>query len=154
MEVLTQHLQEHWRIYVFAAIILIPLMAVFRRWCIPALQYGIELAVYLGIMHVFVSGVVLLAAWFKDQSTMKRARDLANENYNPGWSIPFVEFWDYEAYDPRWLFYLEAAIAICIIILMWKYRPMQLQRRKKRPAPSKKRPGMQYFSNTRTGGRK
>jgi hypothetical protein len=154
MEVLTQHLQEHWRAYLFAAIIIIPLLIVFRRWAIPALQYGVELAIYLAVMHVLVGGVVVLAAWFKDQSTMKRARDLAEQNYNPGWTTPFVKFWDYGAYNPQWILYLQVILAIGIIFLMWKYRPMQLQKRKKKPAPPKKRPGMQYFSNTGTGGRK
>jgi hypothetical protein len=113
-----------------------------------------RLAIYIGIMHVLVGGTVLLAGWFKDQSTMKRARGLTDQSFNPGWSTPFVEFWDYAAYTPRWIFFFELALCGVILFLMWKFRPMKLQRRKKKPAPPKKRPGMQYFSGTGTGGRR
>ena len=154
MEIVTQHLQEHWRIYVFAVILLVPILVVFRRWLMPIIQYAVEVAIYLAIVHVVLGGVVRLAGWFKDQSTMKRARGLLNENFDPGWTTPIPKFWEYDSYNPRWLLYMEILLAIGIIILVWRYRPMLVQRKKKKPVPAKKRPGMQYFSNGRTGGTK
>jgi len=154
MEVLAQHFSDWWRVYVVVAIVVLPVIIIFRRWAIPAILYAVELSIYLVIVHVLLSGVVRLAAWFKDQSTMKRARGLTEQNFDPGWSTPVPDFWNLDAYNPHWLVFFELALAAGIVFLMWKYRPMQVQRAKKKPAPPKAKTAAGYASRGKTGGPK
>lgn len=154
MDVLAQHFTEWWRVYVVVAILVLPVVVIFRRYTVPAILYTVELAIYLCIVHVLLSGVVRLAGWFKDQSTMKRARGLTEQSFDPGWTTPVPRFWDLDAYNPHWLVYLEAVLALGIVFMMWKYRPMQVQRAKKKPAPPKKKTAAGYVSRGKTGGPK
>ena len=132
MEPILQHFQEFYRYYILAVVILAPPTIIFRRYTFPAIQYAVEFVIYLGLMHVGVGTVVRVAGWFKDQSTMKRARGLANASYDPGWTTPYVEFWRRELYTPKGLIYLEIVFAIIILVLMVRIRGIGVQKRRKR----------------------
>ena len=155
MELITQHFTEYWKYYVAGVVVLLPLIILLRRWALPLIQYTIELTIYLGLMHCIIHGILLLACWFKDQSTMKRAFDKMDENFDPGWTTPLTRFWDYTQYAPQWIFFFELVLTGVVIYLMWQYRPLQLQRAKKKPAPPKKKPlAGDYAQRNRMGGHK
>ncbi len=131
MEPIIGHFREFYGYYIMGAFCVLPFIVVFRRVAVPAIMYVIELCIYMGLLHCAIWVIVAVAAWFKDQSTMKRARDLVGDDYNPGWTTPILEFWKREEYNPHWLFYFEIVLFFLVIFLMWRYRPMRMRRPKK-----------------------
>jgi hypothetical protein len=137
VESLIAHFREFYGYYIMGVICVLPFIIVFRRVAVPAIMYLVELIVYAALFHCFTYVVVATASWFKDQSTMKRARDLVGDDYNPGWSTPIPDFWNVDAYNPHWLIYFEGVMIFVIIALMWKYRPLRMKRPKKKAETSK-----------------
>jgi hypothetical protein len=82
-----EHLQQHAMAYGAGAVVVLILVYLTRRWSVPIIFYAVELSIYLGVMHALVGGIVRLAAWFKDQSSMKRAFDL-KDLAPPDWTTP------------------------------------------------------------------
>ncbi len=132
MDVVQEHLREHYKLYVGIVLVLLPPVVFFRRYTIPAILYTIEFVVYCVLMHCLLGGVIRLASWFKAESAMKRAFDSVRDT-NPQWKTPIVYFYDRSLYNPQWVFYLEIAAVIAILVLMYKYRPLRAQKKKARP---------------------
>jgi len=132
MVAVQEHLREHYKLYVGIFLVLLPLVVFFRRYSIPAILYALEFAVYCALMHAVLGGVVRLASWFKAESAMKRAFDIAADS-NPHWTTPFVYFYDRSRYNPTWIFYVECAAVVGIVVLMRKYRPLHPQKKMMRP---------------------
>ena len=139
MEIVIDHFQSYWMYYAIGAAVLLPPLIYFRRWSSPLIQYAIEYVIYLGLTHVGLGTIVRVAGWFMDQSTMKRARGLVGENYNPGWETPWLEFWNRELYNPVWLFYAEIVVAVLVFVLMVRLRGIGLQRKKRKKVPPSKK---------------
>ena len=139
MEIVLEHLQSYWMYYAIGAAVLLPPLIYFRRWSLPLIQYAVEYVIYLGLIHVGLATIVLVTGWFVDQSTMKRARGLVGENYNPGWRIPLLEFWNRELYNPVWLFYAEIVVAVFVFVLMVRLRGIGVQRKKRKKVPPSKK---------------
>ncbi|MFP4501642.1 MAG: hypothetical protein ACLFTT_11630 [Candidatus Hydrogenedentota bacterium] len=137
MDMVLEHVSEHQTYYIVAAIVFVavlPLIYLTRRWSVPLIQYTIETIVYVISMHFAVGLVVRVAAWFKDQSSMKRAFGTRQEEV-PEWTNPWLVFWDREAYNPDWLFWFELVAVVLIVFLVWRYRPMRVRRRpQKKPS--------------------
>ncbi|HNR29326.1 MAG TPA: hypothetical protein PKI11_00420 [Candidatus Hydrogenedentes bacterium] len=129
------HLKEYAVLYALGAVCVIPTLVITRRWSVPLILYAVEIAIYLGLMHVGVGVITRVAAWFKDQSSMKRAFDI-REAKAPGWATPWIEFWDIEQYHPEALLYVEIVVAVIIVFLVWRIRPLRVKRRQ--APPSKK----------------
>ena len=138
MEPVLEHLREFYRIYLFAAAVAVPLIVIFRRYTVPAITYAVEFAIYSGIMHVVVAGVVRVAGWFKAESSMKRAFGPAGQDTRTGWTTPLLEFWKRDLYHPQWLIYLEVLFLVGILALMWHYKPLRPQKKGTKPPPPKK----------------
>ncbi|MCC6145773.1 MAG: hypothetical protein IT368_18355 [Candidatus Hydrogenedentes bacterium] len=136
MQVVLDHLREHYAVYVVIVIALLPIIYVTRRYSVPAILYTVEYIIYLALMHFFLGALVRVAAWFKDQSSMDRA--FGRENTVVVWETPWLEFWKREAYTPGWLFWMEVSFAVIILVLMWKIRPMRVRRRTDKRPPSMK----------------
>ena len=126
MDVILQHLQEHYRVYIVLAICLLPPLIIFRRFTVPITQYLVECSIYMVIMHFLVYGIVGFVGWFVDASSMKRAfgKD-TTVSVAPDWNVPLNEFWDRTLYNPGWLFYFECVVGFIIIYLVWRYRPLK-----------------------------
>jgi len=144
MEAITEHLKEYYRWYLLGAVCVLPAIIIFRRHVIPAIFYAVELAIYMALLHGATHLVVLLAGWFKDQSTMKRAQGLLGQDFNPGWTTPLLEFWKRNEYQPQWLFYFEIVLVLLLISLMWRYRRPRMRRPRKKTIAPKKKPGYDY----------
>jgi len=119
-----EHLQENWVGYVAVAACLILVAYLLRRTVMPLVLYAMELVAYLVGLHALLFGVVKLARWFHVNSRMYWLRD----EPEPSWGIPIYEFWKPQSYDPRVLFYLELVLAVGVVVLMWKYRPLRPQK--------------------------
>jgi len=126
MDVVIDHFQQWYLAYAGAAVLCVPLIYFTRRYSLPFIQFCIEIALYSFIMHVLVWCVVGLATWFKNNSTMtaldenKRTKDVAF------WETPLLEFWNREAYNPTWVFWLECVFALVIVYLVFRFRPMKV----------------------------
>lgn len=138
MEPLVDHFKQYYGYYAMGALCVLPVIILFRRYSVPTIMYAMELCIYMALLHCLTYGVVVFASWFKDQSTMKRARGLLGQDYNPGWKTPILEFWNRKQYDPQWLFYFEIVLLLVLVFLVWKYRPLRARRPKK--AASKRKP--------------
>lgn len=138
MDVVLEHIREHQTYYTAGGVVfiaLLPLIYLTRRWSVPLIQYTLETVIYVVCMHFGVGAVTRVAAWFKDQSSMKRAFDIRNIEA-PGWTTPWLRFWEREAYEPAGLFWFEVAAALFIVFLVWRYRPLRIKR--KPVAPTKR----------------
>lgn len=156
MEILIEHFQSYWMYYAIGAAVLLPPLIYFRRWSLPLIQYAVEYVIYMGLIHVGLATIVRVAAWFVDQSTMKRARGLVGQNYNPGWETPWFKFWNPELYNPVWLLYAEIVAAVLVFVLMVRIRGIGAQRKKRKKVPPSKKAaaagGFQY--KAKGGGRR
>ncbi|HEX72429.1 MAG TPA: hypothetical protein ENN65_03840 [Candidatus Hydrogenedentes bacterium] len=141
MDAVTAHLSEHYLYYIIGAAALLPVLYLTKRWSAPLVFYTLEIAVYLGLMHLVMWGLVGLTRWFAENSSMKALREDGKPIDAPDWGTPLLEFWQQEAYQPGWVYYVEIVAALLIIVLVWRYRPMRVQRRKdrRRAAAGKKK---------------
>jgi hypothetical protein len=142
MQPLLEHLRHYAAAYIIVAVCLLPILYLTRRWSVPAILYTIEIAIYMGLMHLAVWMLVGFTAWFKDQSSMKRAFD-TKSFVKPDWGTPLLQFWDRAAYKPAWLVYVELVFVVLILYAVWRYRPMRIQRQRKHPVNS---PGKKNFA--------
>jgi len=156
MQPILDHLREHYRLYLGIGIPLLVVLVVSRKYSVPVILFAAEFAIYSAAVHVMVGCVVRLAAWFKDQSTMKRAHDIVGENLNPGWQTPWLRFYDRSDYDPQWLFFFELVVVIGILVMMWRLKPIRPQKVVKRSPPPKLSGSGGGRSNltNKSGGRK
>lgn len=138
-----EHLKEYYLIYILFLGCAIPLVYVTRRYSVPFIFYATETIIYMMLMHAAVGVMTRVAAWFKDQSSMKRAFDIKGAPA-PEWTTPWLQFWDRELYKPETLFYVEIVFALIILTLVWRYRPMRVKRRPAAP-PSQK--AQQYLQS-------
>lgn len=125
------HFTEYYVTYIALLACVLPILYLTKAYSIPAMMYALELAIYFALMHVVVWGIVRVAFWFRQESTM---RALSEDGPDPSeaWRTPLLEFWQTEAYNPSWLLYVEAAFAIIILYLVIRYRPMKVQYKTKR----------------------
>jgi len=137
---LIDHVKAHQGAYIGGGILALVIIVVTRRFAIPILFKLFEVAAYLYVMHVVVATFIRLVSWFKGETSI-RAYSETGEVLAPGWSTPYIEFWDTSQYDPRWVVYLELVLAVVIIGLVWRFRPLFIAPKKQKgpPPPSDKR---------------
>jgi len=141
MDVVLEHLQEHYLVYVAVLVVALPLVYFTRKWSVPVILYTIEICIYMVIMHTAVFLLVMVTRWFKQESSMKALRPDGTPEDAPTWGTPYFEFWRRELYDPAWIVYVELAFILVIVLLVWRYRPMKIQRKGRRQAALERRKG-------------
>ena len=119
---LLDHIKANVLIYAAIAAVLIPLIIFARRYSVAIILYAFEISIYLGIMHLVLNRLVAVTAWFKESSSM------TGENVD--WATPMLAFWDKAEYHPEWLLYVELCFAAAIILLVWRLRPMKVQKKR------------------------
>lgn len=122
-EIIREHVEANLSIYIVLCVILVPFLYATRRWSFPLIFYTVETCIYLGIMHTIIHGIVKVALWFYINTRMKALSDDTTPPGAPDWGTPWVDFWNYEAYSPTWVAYMELVFALIIIFLVWRYRP-------------------------------
>lgn len=147
MNAILDYARSHWAGCAFAAVLVLVALYWCRRYTIPALLLAVEFAVYCAVIHVVLHGVVRVAAWFKYESQMKF---LVEEKEQVPWQTPLTRFWDTKGYDPAWMFYIELALLVGVIILMLRYRPMRIQKVRPRSTPATKGMAQGYDWKTKS----
>jgi len=130
MDQVLAHFKEYYMMYAIIGVGLLPVIYLTRKWTVPVILYLVELAIYYALMHGAMHVIVGVTRWFKENSSMRALREDGKPLDTPEWSTPFLEFWNKQAYDPQWLVYVEIALAVIILLLVWKFRPIQFQRKK------------------------
>ena len=131
VETIIAHLQENYVAYIALGVCALPLIFFSRKYSVPVILYSVEVLIYWGLIHLALGTLVRFAAWFKDQSSMKRAFD-TKDFTPPDWTTPWLEPWNREAYEPGWIFYLEVILALATLYAVWRYRPMRIQQKRER----------------------
>lgn len=126
-----EHLAAFYPYYVFGALILLPFLFFTRRWTIPLIAYGAELIIYFSAMHVLMHVLVILARWFKENSSMRALREDGKPIDAPEWTTPLLNFWESVQYNPAFLFYVELVFVVLIFVLVLRLRPLKIQRVRK-----------------------
>lgn len=132
MDELVAHFQDNAVGYGIGGVCLIPVIYVTRKYSVPLILYIVEFTIYAVAMHVVTWCVVTLTRWFKEQSSMRALRDDGRPEDAPEWGTPLIEFWKREEYDPNWVWIVEVILLVIILGLMWRYRPMKIQRKPQR----------------------
>ncbi len=138
-----RHVQEHMVYYAVGTPTALIFIFFTRRYSVPLLLYLVELTIYLFCMHSIIHVVVRLTAWFKNNSSMAALRPDGTPLDAVSWTTPWMQFWDMEQYDPSWIPWMEGAFILIIIALMYRFRPMKTQYKRKsrygEPPPKKKK---------------
>lgn len=119
------HFQEYSVLYIVGLPLLLAFIYLTRRYSLPGILFSLEFSLYTFSMHTVVHLLVRLFAWFKNSSSMKALQSDGSRLDPEAWTTPWLEFWDWDIYDPEWIPYMEGAFIIAIIILMAKYRPFR-----------------------------
>ena len=132
MDALISHIQEWAIAYVCGAVILLPVIFFTRRYSVTAILFAVETVIYFAIAHTLVWCIVAVATWFKNNSTMRALDEEGKMRDVADWSIPYLEFWNKELYNPEWVMYMECVFALMIIAAVIKYRPLKVHNPHKR----------------------
>ena len=132
MEELLAHFQSNAIGYGIGGVCLVPIIFVTRKYSVPFILYIVEFCIYATAMHIAMWCLVGLTRWFKEQSSMQALREDGRPADAPEWGTPLLEFWKREDYDPNWVWIVELVLLGIIVALMWRLRPMKIQRKPKR----------------------
>lgn len=141
MEQVMAHFQENAAGYGIGVVCAAPIIFVTRKYSVPLILYLIEFIIYAVGMHIVTWLLVVVTRWFKEQSSMRALREDGRPEDAPEWATPLLEFWKREDYNPNWIWIVEAVALVIILGLMWRYRPMKIQRKAKRATQEFGKPG-------------
>lgn len=125
---IVEHFQEFYLYYIGGAIVLAPLIFFTRKYSVPLIFFTVEIIIYSVLMHIFMHYLVAITRWFKEKSSMKALRADGRPVDAPEWGTPLIQFWEKELYNPEWIIYAEGVFLVAIIFLVFRYRPMKVQR--------------------------
>ena len=150
MEAVLAHLKEYYVLYGAALLVLAPALYFTRKYSLPIIFYVLETIVYLCMMHTAMWLIVSLTRWFAENSSMRALREDGRPMDTPEWGTPLLNFWQVESYDPHWVVYVEAAAALIIMLLVWRYRPLRIKYKgKKRHFANEGKAGKPAYPNWR-----
>ncbi len=131
VEEIVEHFRTNYSIYIAVIICLLPVIFFTRKYSLPAIFYTIEILIYLALMHVTMYTMVIIAKWFKEQSSMKALHDPERA---PDWQTPLIAFWQKDEYNPVGVYYTEMAFVLVVFYLVYRFRPPKFKRKPKRQA--------------------
>ncbi|MBN2307674.1 MAG: hypothetical protein JXR94_01810 [Candidatus Hydrogenedentes bacterium] len=123
MDALTEHLHHYWKGYVALLVCVLPVLYLLRKQLVPIVGWACELLAYMAGLHVVIFAVMHTAAWFKYNTRM-----YWDAKTRPDWHMPLLQVWKHAEYNPGWVFYLELAALVAVIVFMIRYRPMRIQK--------------------------
>ena len=126
MNAVIEHLQQHLIPYIVLSVGLIIFIYSTRRYSVPIIQYALEVTIYCAGMHLVVWAITSGAAAFKRASSFKVLA--ADREAEARWTTPILRFWELDKYDPQWVSTLEMVFVGIIVFLVWRLRPMKIQK--------------------------
>ncbi len=126
MDEVIAHVQENLTGYLIVVGCALPIIIIFRKQTFPFIGLCFESALYYAIVHVILTCIVRFFGWFKKESTFEALGD-GNPNLGRSFTTPVLEpWWDKTLYHPEGLIYLELAFIVLVIIVTFKYRPLDV----------------------------
>jgi len=129
-QAVVDHLQANYIAYGIAALCLLPVLILGRKYVVPFILYVIEICIYISLVHLTIFTIAKVAAWFRDSSSFDQA--FGRDSEKTEWSTPLLEPWDRFAYEPGWIFWFEIVVFVLIIIAVFRYRPMKVHKGRER----------------------
>ncbi len=127
---LIDHFKEFYLYYLGPAAVLLPTLFFTRRYSVPLILYAVEIGIYFVMLHLVWHWLVGLVRWFAEESSMEALGPDGRPVDSPEWTTPLLQFWDKAAYDPQWIIYAEGVMALIIVYLVWRYRPLKVQKKR------------------------
>ncbi len=137
-EAISLHLQENGVAYFVAAVVLIPLIVVFRKYTLPVLYHTVEYALYCAVAHVLIGGLTRAFSWFRGETSFKNYNGDLSPSFVPFTTPLNLNFWQRELYSPQWLFWFEVGVAVMLLYVVIFIRPVKFKQKpykSKKPAP-------------------
>lgn len=135
-EPITLHVQEYGIVYFGAAIVVIPLLVVFRKYTLPVIYHGVEYLLYCAVAHILIGGLTRAFSWFRSETTFKAFDD---KTPVAGFTTPLTNgFWQKDLYNPEWLFWFEIGVAVLLLYVVVVIRPVKFKHKpykSRKPAP-------------------
>ena len=143
-EAITLHIQENGIVYFGVAVVLIPLIVVFRKHTLPVIYHAAEYLLYCAVAHVLLGGLVRAFSWFRGETTFKNYDGSMSAQFTPFTTPLNLNFWQRELYSPQWLFWFEIGVAVLLLYVVLFIRPVKF---KNKPQVNKKPKPGQLSSN-------
>lgn len=116
MQAVQELIQNNIAITVLILVAALPFCYVYRQYTYPFFFHVAEGIVYASVVHAVLSGLVRLAAWFKEASSFDREAVM--------WTTPLFAPWHRDGYDPGWLFWLTIVSWVGIAYIIIVIRPV------------------------------
>jgi hypothetical protein len=140
LDAITLHLQVNGVAYFVGAMVVIPLLVVFRKYTLPFLYHTVEYVAYVTIAHVFIGGLVRTFSWFRGETSFKNYNGDLSADFKPFTTPMTGEVWNRSLYTPLWVFWFEVVVAVILLYVVVFVRPIKFHNKtysNKKPAPGK-----------------
>ena len=142
-------LQNNLALIAIILVAALPFCYIYRQYTYPFFFHVAEGIIYASFVHAILSGLVRLAAWFKEASSFDREM--------VQWTTPLFAPWNREGYNPSWVFWLTIVSWVLIAYIIIVIRPVGTKNKYRRaPDAGKTGPagttpkGSGYTYKTRT----
>lgn len=134
MQAVQELISNNVTLFILIALAALPFCYIYRQYTYPFFFHLFEGIVYASVFHALLSGLVGLAAWFKEASSFDRTEVIT-------WTTPLFAPWNREGYDPGWLFWLTIVAWVAIAYIIIVIRPVGTKNKYRRaPDVGKKGP--------------
>lgn len=131
MESIQELVQNNGFVILLVVLAALPFCYIYRQYTYPFFFHVAEGVIYASVVHAVLSGLVRLAAWFKEASSFDRAA--------VNWTTPLFAPWDRSAYEPQWVFWLTISAWVLIAYIIIVIRPVGTKNKYRRaPETGKK----------------
>ena len=133
MDTVIQHVEQNLAFYLLAVAFSAPLLYVFRKQAVPVIYHSIEYAIYCGVFHFFLGGLLRVGSWYRSETSFKNADGSFAKEFTPFTTPLNLHFWEKELYQPQAVFYVEVVAAILILYVVIFIRPTRFKRNVYKP---------------------
>ncbi len=128
MNTVIQHVEQNLAIYVVAVALVAPLVYLFRKQTVPVIYHSMEYAIYCGVFHYFLGGLLRVASWYRSETAFRNTDGSLAKEFTPFTTPLNWQFWEKELYHPQAIFYVEAVAAVLILYVVIFIRPTRFKR--------------------------
>ena len=133
MNTVIQHVEQNLTIYVIAVALGAPLLYLFRKQTVPVIYHSMEYAIYCGVFHFILGGLLRVSSWFRSETSFRNTDGSLAKEFVPFTTPLNWHFWEKELYQPQAVFYVEAVAALLILYVVIFIRPTRYKRNVYKP---------------------
>lgn len=133
-----EHVQNNVAAYAIGGVTALIIIVAFYKYVKPVLYHTAEYLLYCASVHLLLAGFVRAFSWFREETQFKNFKGDLDPDWSP-YTTPVLEaFWKIEFYNPKWLFWVEVALAAFLLYVVIVIRPVRLKHKavkSKKPKP-------------------